>query len=118
MNLQQILEKQKEFQHLVGTPIDDAEQMNFLSEVFLFKAIEEIIELRKEFPSGLNKRSKSYKQADEQRIYEELSDVVLFIMNFMIVRGLSLEKLHAIMIDVQANNFKYAKQNNIQEHLN
>jgi NTP pyrophosphatase (non-canonical NTP hydrolase) len=104
-----IIQAQKDFQKAVGTPMEDPNQLNFLSEVFLFKAIEEIIELRKEFPSGLNKRSKTMKEVDEQRLYEELSDVVLFLLNFMIVRGMSVEKLLAVIKEVQINNLAKLK---------
>jgi NTP pyrophosphatase (non-canonical NTP hydrolase) len=106
-----IIQAQKDFQKLVGTPMEDPAQTNFLSEIFLFKAIEEIIELRKEFPSGLNKRSKTMKQPDEQRLYEELSDVVLFLLNFMIVRGMTVEKLLAVIKEVQLNNTNKVNNN-------
>lgn len=103
--MDEIFQRQREFQETTNVGIDDSSKKDFLSEVFLFKAIEEIIELRKEFPSGLNKNSKTMKEADDNRIYEELSDVLLFLVNFMIVRGLDVNTLYDKIGEVQNNNF-------------
>jgi len=110
--MEEIINKQIKFQEVVGSPIHDKTQTNVLAEIYLFKAIEEIVELRKEFPSGLNSKSKTMKEPDEQRLYEELSDVVLFLINFMIVRGLKIEKLKETINSVQDNNFKHVESLN------
>jgi hypothetical protein len=107
--LNSIIENQKVFQRRVGVPIDDKAQENFLAEMFLFKAIEEIIELRKEFPSGFNPKSKTMNYSSDSRLYEELSDVVLFLVNFMLVKNLSIQKLSQTVCKVQENNFKKLK---------
>ena len=115
--IDEIIKKQRDFQLLVGVPLDDKDQMNTLAEVYLFKAIEEIIELRKEFPSGLNKESKTMKEVQDVRLYEELSDVLLFLVNFMIVRGMSIDKLKSTITRVQTNNFKHVRKAHIQKDL-
>jgi len=82
-----VIEKQKDYQRYVDFPIDtlrEAER-NELSEKYIFKAIEELIELRKEFPSMINPWSKHQKNSDTDRIREEFSDVMLFLINFSIV---------------------------------
>src|SRR5436190_12182530 len=109
--LEEILKKQVAFQKLVGFPIDtNVESVrNELAEKYLFKMIEEAVELRREFPSVMNPWSKHQKAADLTRIKEEFSDVVLFLMNFMLTFKMDptevLEQLEA----TQANNFKKIK---------
>ena len=105
--LNQILKRQKEFQKAVGFDVDsDKESVrNELSEKYLFKAIEEIIELRKEFPSMMNPWSKSQGLSNEQRVREELVDVLLFLLNFAIVWRISLDEILYEMKKVQDNNF-------------
>ena len=61
MSINKIIDRQRAFQALAEVKIDTlvAKDINGISEMYLFKAIEEIVELRKTFPSELNKWSKS-----------------------------------------------------------
>lgn len=108
----EILDKQREFQRLCEVNIDTIvdRDINALSEMYLFKAIEEIIELRKTFPSELNRWSKSQPTVDDrERILAELADVHLFLSNFCLVRKISPDELNAAIRKVQENNFSRLK---------
>jgi NTP pyrophosphatase (non-canonical NTP hydrolase) len=104
----QIISRQKEFQKAVGFQVDsDKESIrNELSEKYLFKAIEEIVELRKEFPSMMNPWSKSQGLSDEKRVREELVDVLLFLLNFAIVWRITPTEILEEMKKVQDKNFE------------
>lgn len=108
MNINKIIDRQRAFQALAEVKIDTlvAKDINGISEMYLFKAIEEIVELRKTFPSELNKWSKS-QPAEQNRteLLGELSDVLLFIINFCIVRKITPEMLVEAIGKVQDNNF-------------
>lgn len=110
--IKEIVERQREFQKEVGFPIDSVRESdrNEMAEKYLFKAIEEIIELRKEFPSAVNPWSKEQKVADLTRIREEFSDVLLFLINFMIVWRLSPEEILSQLEINQDMNFDYIKK--------
>jgi uracil-DNA glycosylase family 4 len=110
--IEDILKKQKEFQLEVGFPILSQREAdrNSMSEKYIFKAIEELIELRKEFPSSMNPWSKNQKSADIQRIHEEFSDVLLFLMNFMIVWKITPEEVLSQLKETQENNFQRMKK--------
>lgn len=110
--LREIIENQKEFQRLVGFPIDSIleKERNELSEKFIFKLIEEAVELRKEFPSVVNPWSKSQKNADLTRVKEELSDVILFLVNIINVWKFTETELVETLLKVQTNNFRGVKQ--------
>jgi len=114
--IKEILERQKSFQAFVGFPVETVveHERNELSEKYLFKAIEEIIELRKEFPSAVNPWSKVQKNADKSRILEEFSDVILFLSNFMNVWKISPEELLTVIEQVQFENFKQVKAKKIR----
>lgn len=111
--LETIIGKQIEFQKLVGFPIEtNVESVrNELAEKYLFKMIEETVELRREFPSVMNPWSKHQKIADIKRIKEEFSDVILFLMNFMITFKLSPEEMLQELESTQENNFTKIKIN-------
>lgn len=106
-----LIENQKVFQSLVGFPIGSIKESdrNEMAESYIFKSIEELIELRKEFPSMLNPWSKEQKTADFSRIKEELSDVLLFLTNFMIVWKITPEEILSQMIETQKQNFTRLK---------
>src|SRR3990167_9586497 len=110
--IEKIIEKQKEFQRFVGFPIDSnlESDRNELSEIYLFKMIEEIVELRKEIPSTMNKWSKKNGFAQKERVLEELSDVMFFLMNFCITWKLTEEEILNVMTKVQDNNFDKVKE--------
>ena len=101
------MQNQRAFQKLCGVPIDDLERADELAETFLYKAIEECIELRKTNPSGLMRYSKTQPgEINRDDMLGELSDVVLFLINFMIVRKITFEELMNNMLKIQENNFK------------
>lgn len=112
MKLNEVIQKQKNFQVLVDFPFECLREVerNEASEKYLFKAIEEIIELRKEFPSAINPWSKIQKFADMSRVKEEFCDVLLFLINFMNVWKFTPEELFETLISVQQNNFNSIKQ--------
>jgi uncharacterized protein YabN with tetrapyrrole methylase and pyrophosphatase domain len=101
--IDQLLEKQKEFQKLCK--IDLEVEPYHLSEGYLFKAIEEITELRKTFPSSFNKYEKVEKIVNRQRTLEEFCDVILFLMNFALVWKFTQEEVLEALKYVQRNNF-------------
>jgi len=109
--LVKLIEKQKDFQRFVGFPIDSnlEQDRNELSEKYVFKLIEEAIELRKEFPSAMNPWSKKQKAADPDRIDEEMSDIFLFFLNLMIVWKSTPEHFLKVVNQVQNNNFMKVK---------
>lgn len=109
--LNRLIKRQKEFQKAVNLPIDsfvDSDR-NRITEDYLFLTIKEIIELSREFPSMMNKWSKHNKVADPQRIKEEFSDILLFLINISIVWKLSPEEIMKQLIENQINNFNKLK---------
>lgn len=110
--LSEIVEGQKAFQALCDVNIDTilASEINTLSENYLFKAIEEIIELRKTFPSAMNQWAKNQGDENREEIMGELSDVTLFMLNFCLVRKITLEDLLESLGKVQEVNFIKLKQ--------
>jgi len=106
-----IAKKQKEFQRLVKYPVDTIleSERNEMSEKYLFKMIEEIVELRKEFPSVANPYSKSQKTADLTRVKEELADVILFLVNFINIWKFSIEELVDTIEATQKHNVEKVK---------
>lgn len=107
-----ILNKQKEFERLVGIPIDTIleKERNQMSEMFLYKAIEELIEARREFPSVLNEWSKSNKEADNVRVKEELSDAFLFLSNLLLAWHITWDQFMEQVKSTQENNFSKVKE--------
>ena len=112
VQLLKLIERQKELQRNVGFPIDSIVEAdrNKMAEDYLFKLIEEAVELRKEFPSAINPWSKKQKPADIQRIKEEFSDVLLFLMNIAIVWRFTPEEILKMVKSVQDNNFQKLKE--------
>jgi NTP pyrophosphatase (non-canonical NTP hydrolase) len=116
-SLNQIKNKQIEFQKLVGFPVDSIIEQEIckLGELYIFKAIEELIELRKEFPSSMNPWSKDQKTSDRDRILEEFADVSLFLINFANVWKLSNEEILETISRVQELNFLNLKIKKLEE---
>jgi uracil-DNA glycosylase family 4 len=85
-----------------------------MSEKYVFKLIEEAVELRKEFPSVVNPWSKKQKLADLQRVKEEFSDVLLFALNIAIVWRFKPEDVIKELIEVQHNNFLNLKKKKME----
>ncbi len=110
--LERILKNQIEFQRLCEVDIDTkvASKINELSEMYLFKAIEEVVELRKTLPSELNKWAKNQGLENHQDVMAELSDVFLFMINFCIVRGIDPEEVLRALGATQEINFIKLKQ--------
>lgn len=104
----EIVRRQRNFQHLAKIPIDsnDQEVKIYWTEVFLLKAIEELVEFRKTMPSSLNKVEKNVPVLDRRRMQEEFSDVLLFLINIGIIWDFFDDtQLWEILMDVQAFNF-------------
>lgn len=116
MNQDQLI-KQSEFQDLVGVKIDNLSSVEraTLSEKYLFKAIEEIIELRKTFPSGffLEKNTPTF---DRNALLREFVDAQLFLTNFGILWQISDEELSNTIDWVQNNNFTKMKKKAIDTY--
>ena len=110
--IEKIIQRQKEFQRFIGFPIDSnlEKDRNELSEKYLFKMIEEAIELRKEFPSIMNPWSKKQKEADMTRILEEMSDVFLFFVNLLVTWRVTAWELFEVVKKVQDNNLQKVKE--------
>lgn len=115
--LDQIRNSQKEFQRAVGFPIDSKKESDILemSEKYVFKAIEELIELRREFPSMMNPWSKEQKTIDKTRIKEEFADVLLFLINFANVWDLSTEEMLEELQMIQDMNFVSLKKKKLDQ---
>jgi uracil-DNA glycosylase family 4 len=113
--IEKILERQLKFQKMVNLPVDshELETQCKLSEIYIFKMIEEAVELRKEFPSMLNAWSKVQKTPDISRIKEEMCDVFLFFVNIMLTWKVSLDDLIEVLNSVQKNNFIKVKEKKI-----
>lgn len=110
--LNNLIERQKEFQRAVGFPIDSIREADKyeMSEKYLFKMIEEVVELRRTFPSMMNPWSKVQVIPDVERVREEFSDAVLFLLNFAIVWKFSPETILLALESVQDNNFDKLKK--------
>lgn len=114
--LNEIIEKQKEFQRFLDVPIDSnlEHDRNELSETYIFKLIEEAIELRKEFPSVINPWSKNQTEVKISRVKEEMSDVFLFFVNIMAMWRISPEELFETVKQVQHNNLLKVKEKKLK----
>ena len=103
---------QKEFQRMVDFPVDSmsAADRDEMSEKYLFKAIEEIVELRKEFPSVMNPWSRTQRQIENlDDIKAEFADVYLFLMNFLNVWKISDDEILDAIMAKQEKNFLHIK---------
>lgn len=111
-NLTDIIKGQREFQRALGWPIDSISETdrNELSEKYIFKMIEEAVELRREFPSTMNPWSKHQKAADLERVKEEFGDVLLFLTNIAIVWQFTPEEILETLVKLQNNNFEKIKR--------
>ena len=104
--------EQIEFEKTIGVPINTIleKERNEMSEMFLFKLIEEAVETRREFPSVMNKWAKTQKSADPARISEELSDVFLFFFNLLIVWRIDWADFLEQVKKTQFENFTKMKE--------
>lgn len=117
-----IKQTQYAFQKRMGIDMTDPDVLSSyrLGESYLMKTIEEIVELRKCFPSGFNRWEKNPPRPDfdemHKRIREEFADVALFLVNFTLVFGITLEEVLDTVEEVQEVNIKklQEKQNNAQ----
>lgn len=109
--LEKIIEKQKEFQEAVDIPINSLSDVdrNKMTETYLFLAIKEIIELSREFPSVANPWSKHNKISNIDRVREEFSDVLMFLINVAIVWKISPSEMLEQLVKTQENNFNKLK---------
>ncbi len=115
--IEDVFRRQIEFQELCGLDIYSKSELelNILSETFLFKVIEEVIELRKTMPSGLNPSAKVQPIIDKQEMINELCDVSLFLINFMLTRNITISEVLDSIIEVQNNNFAIKKSKLLKE---
>lgn len=102
-----VLKNQIEFQKLFGLDLTNLtpEKQFELGEKYLQKAIEEVVELRKTFPTGLGFIEKHTPQISRSAMLREFIDIQLFLANFYLTWGFSDEELEAEMNFIQANNF-------------
>lgn len=103
---------QKEFQRVVDFPVDSisAADRDEMSEKYLFKAIEEIVELRKEFPSVMNPWSRTQREIENlDDIKAEFADVYLFLMNFLNVWKITDDEILDAIMAKQEKNFLHIK---------
>lgn len=110
--IQNLFEKQREFQRMVGAPIDSTleKERHQLAEMYLFKAVEEIIEMRRTFPSVMNPWAKSQPEVNCNHTLEEYCDILLFMVNEALAWGFSKEEIMEQLQFTQANNFKKIKE--------
>lgn len=111
--LKKIFETQKEFQKLVGFPIDSnlEKDRNEISEKYLFKLIEEVVEARKEFPSVMNPWSKTQaRSVNFEKLHKEFSDIFLFLINVLITWKLDFPEFLKITEKVQLCNIENLKK--------
>lgn len=115
--LNKILDVQKEFQKFVGFPIDSIleKDRNEMSEKFIFKLIEEAIEVRKEFPSIMNPWAKNQKDTNYVSVITELSDVFLFLVNLLAVWKISPSDFLIIVQKTQAENIIQVKKRKLDQ---
>lgn len=102
-----IIEAQGEFQKLCGIDFDNIgdKERYAVAEVYVFKAIEELIELRKTFPSTMNSYAKNQILAGRKETVSELVDTFFFLINFSLAMGIDTTTLVNTMNEVQTNNF-------------
>ena len=116
---ERIVNNQLEFQKLAEIPIqsEDLETRLHLTEGFILKAIEELIELRKTMPSAFNKYAKVQPVVDMTRTRDELIDVILFLVNIALVWGFTLEEIVSGISYIQANNFAKIREKKRQRAI-
>ena len=116
---ERIVNNQLEFQKLAEIPIqsEDLETRLHLTEGFILKAIEELIELRKTMPSAFNKYAKVQPVVDMTRTRDELIDTILFLVNIAIVWGFTLEEIVSGISYIQANNFAKIREKKRQRAI-
>lgn len=107
-----IIRDQQDFQRLLGIPVDSFAEVDVLqmAELHCFKTFEEIAELRKTFPSTLNKYEKNKPVIDRKRIRQEMCDIFLYMINFGSVWKMTPDELLEELQEVQTNNFIKAKE--------
>lgn len=111
-DFEQVFERQRELQRIHGFPIDsiNPNDQNRMAEVYVFKAIEEAIELRRTQPSVMIPMAKVQPKIDRSEMLKELCDTFLYLFNFMIVRRINFDELMAYMNTVQENNMAKAHE--------
>lgn len=112
MSLSRVVELQLEFQKLCD--IDLTANEHELSEMYLFKAIEEVVELRKTLPSHLNKWAKTQGEDNREETLSELADVLLFLLNFSIVKKITPEETLIAIMKKQEENFLKLKEKKLK----
>lgn len=102
-----IMNIQTVFQCMMGVDIADPKQIDTLSESYLFKAVEEIVELRRTTPAAILPYWKSQiKTIDREAMLKELADVLLYLSNFMLVREVTPPEILEAIRQVQIGNIR------------
>lgn len=109
--LKNLRDRQADFQRMVGAPIDSKleKDRNQLSETYVFKGMEEMVELRKTFPSALNPDEKNRATVEKETVLFEFCDVIHFLINLSIVWKFSFEEILESLEKVQDNNYAKIK---------
>jgi NTP pyrophosphatase (non-canonical NTP hydrolase) len=106
--LRELIANQVKFQRMAGViDVEDASHRERLaaSEFFVYKAMEELFELRRTFPSTMNRWAKNQPGIDKTQMKMELSDALLFLINFTVVNDIEVEEVLDMMMCVQQTNF-------------
>ena len=103
---EQIINLQRTFQEHCGLPINGTEEeRNQLAETYLYKCIDEIIELKDTFPSSLNKYRKNQPVENRDEMRKELCDVILWLINFCLAKKIDISELDIELVSTINNNF-------------
>lgn len=110
--LEQIFENQRILQRTHGFPIDSINpaDKDRMAEIYIYKMVEECIELRRTQPSSLIPMSKSQPEIDRTAMISEGVDIQLYFINWMIARGVTPDELLDQLDAVQANNLAKAHE--------
>jgi uracil-DNA glycosylase len=108
--LDHIVSRQIEFQQLVKFNImtEDSAEANALAQRYLMKMYEEVSELAKTQPNGIENKSHVAEIVRQDMLWESI-DIFLFLLNFLILRRVSLDEFLTALNDVQTNNFSKIK---------
>lgn len=99
--------RQAEFQSYYGIDMSSlsTEDKLRLTEIYSYKAGDELGELRRTVPSFLNKYAKHQPEPDRAELLKEFVDVILFMVNIAMVWNIDLGEFIKAVHDVQDNNF-------------
>jgi hypothetical protein len=108
-----LFERQAKFQRMADVvDVEDMGQADVYrcNEFFTYKAIEELVEVRRRSPSVLNRWEKNTKKYDRKGLLMELCDSLLYHINICLVNGFTADEVLTMMAAVQAGNFESLKR--------